>query len=58
MERSSQVQLTARAAGRPLLIDHKQAVATREQVSGALVAWMNYQPLWQDISRSAPDLLS
>ncbi|WP_329272355.1 class II aldolase/adducin family protein [Streptomyces sp. NBC_01451] len=58
MERSSQVQLTARAAGRPILIDHKQAVSTREQLGGDLVAWINYQPLWRDISRSEPDLLS
>lgn len=58
MERSCQVQLLAKAAGRPLLIDHKLAVATREQTGGDLVAWINYQPLWQDISRSEPDLLS
>ncbi|MFF6993705.1 class II aldolase/adducin family protein [Streptomyces sp. NPDC008313] len=58
MERSCQVQLTARAAGRPVLIDHKQAVATREQLGGDLVAWINYQPLWQDVSRAEPDLLS
>jgi ribulose-5-phosphate 4-epimerase/fuculose-1-phosphate aldolase len=58
MERSAQVQLTARAAGRPILIDHRLAVATREQTGGDLVAWINYQPLWQDISRSEPDLLS
>ena len=57
MERSCQVQLTAKAAGRPLLIDHRLAVATREQLGGDLVAWINYQPLWQDISRSEPDLL-
>ena len=58
MERSAQVQLTAKAAGRPLLIDHRAAVATREQLGGDLVAWINYQPLWQDMSRSEPDLLS
>ncbi|GGY92520.1 class II aldolase/adducin family protein [Streptomyces poonensis] len=58
MERSAQVQLTARAAGRPVLIGHRQAVATREQLGGDLVAWISYQPLWQDISRSEPDLLS
>ncbi|MEG3629409.1 class II aldolase/adducin family protein [Streptomyces poriticola] len=58
MERSCQVQLTARAAGRPVLIDHKAAVATREQLGGDIVAWINYQPLWQDVSRSEPDLLS
>ncbi|WP_030782360.1 class II aldolase/adducin family protein [Streptomyces sp. NRRL S-920] len=58
MERSCQVQLSARAAGRPVLIGHKQAVQTREQLGGDLVAWINYQPLWQDISRSEPDLLT
>ncbi|AKZ57646.1 Decarboxylase NovR [Streptomyces ambofaciens ATCC 23877] len=57
LERSCQVQLTARAAGRPVLIGHRQAVATREQLGGDLVAWINYQPLWQEISRSEPDLL-
>ncbi|MEZ3177486.1 class II aldolase/adducin family protein [Streptomyces pimonensis] len=58
MERSCQVQLTAKAAGRPVPIDHRQAVATREQLGGDLVAWINYQPMWQDISRSEPDLPS
>ena len=58
MERSCQVQLSAKAAGRPVLIGHRQAVATREQLGGDLVAWINYQPMWQDISRSEPDLLS
>ncbi|WP_455352492.1 class II aldolase/adducin family protein [Streptomyces sp. SYSU K217416] len=58
MERSCQVQLTARAAGKPVLIDHRNAVATREQIGTDLVAWINYQSLWQRISRSEPDLLT
>ncbi|MGW4389075.1 class II aldolase/adducin family protein [Streptomyces sp. NBC_00063] len=58
MERSCQVQLAARAAGRPILIDYHQAVASREQLGGDLVAWINHQPLWQDISSAEPDLLS
>ncbi|GGR71762.1 class II aldolase/adducin family protein [Streptomyces aureoverticillatus] len=58
MERSCQVQLAARAAGRPVLIGHKEAVGTREQLGSDLVAWINYQSLWQDISRSEPDLLT
>ena len=48
----------ARAAGRPVLIGHKQAVETREQLGGDLVAWINYQPLWQDVTRAEPDLLA
>ncbi|MCP3819967.1 class II aldolase/adducin family protein [Streptomyces sp. A3M-1-3] len=58
MERSCQVQLTARAAGKPVPIDHRSAVATREQIGTDLVAWINYQSLWQRISRSEPDLLT
>ncbi|MFD4226029.1 class II aldolase/adducin family protein [Streptomyces sp. NPDC058545] len=52
MERSCQVQLTARAAGKPVLIEHREAVATREQLGSDLVAWINYQPLWEKISRT------
>lgn len=52
MERSCQVQLMARAAGKPVLIQHRDAVITREQLGSDLVAWINYQPLWQRISRT------
>ncbi|OKK06024.1 aldolase [Streptomyces sp. CB03234] len=58
MERCSQVQLTARAAGKPVPIGHREAVATRERLGSDLVAWINYQPLWRQISRSEPELLS
>ncbi|NEB81658.1 class II aldolase/adducin family protein [Streptomyces sp. SID14478] len=58
LERCCQVQLAARAAGRPVLIDRRQAVATRERTGGDLVAWINYQSMWQDITRSEPDLLT
>ncbi|AJE85042.1 MULTISPECIES: class II aldolase/adducin family protein [Streptomyces] len=58
LERACQVQLAARAAGRPFLIDHARAVATREQLGHDLVAWINYQPMWEQISRSEPDLLA
>ncbi|MFI8102377.1 class II aldolase/adducin family protein [Streptomyces sp. NPDC086023] len=47
MDRCCGIQLAARAAGRPVLIDHKNAVLTREQLGSDLVAWISYQPLWQ-----------
>jgi hypothetical protein len=50
------VQLAAKAAGKPVLIDHHNAVHTREQLGNDLVAWINYQPLYQQIARSEPDL--
>lgn len=45
MERCAQVQLAARAAGEPVPIEHRDAVATREQLGSDLVAWINYQPM-------------
>ncbi|MET9928154.1 MULTISPECIES: class II aldolase/adducin family protein [unclassified Streptomyces] len=52
MERACQVQLLARAAGKPVLIDHRDALTTRDQLGSDLVAWINYQPLWQRIGRT------
>lgn len=46
-ERAAQVQLIARAAGKPVLIDHHGALATRERFGSDLAAWVNYQPLRQ-----------
>ncbi|GAB2914137.1 class II aldolase/adducin family protein [Streptomyces sp. NPDC059173] len=52
LERACQVQLLARAAGEPVLISHRDAVTTRDQLGSDLVAWINYQPLWQRIGRT------
>lgn len=52
MERACQVQLLARAAGKPMLISHRDAVTTRDHLGSDLVAWINYQPLWQRIVRT------
>ncbi|MFC5723871.1 class II aldolase/adducin family protein [Streptomyces gamaensis] len=57
MERSCQVQLAAKAAGKPVHIDSANAKHTREQLGNDLVAWINYQPLYQQITRSEPELL-
>nr|WP_107430605.1 class II aldolase/adducin family protein [Streptomyces sp. CB01580] len=53
LERCCQVQLAARAAGKPVPIGHRDAVATREHLGGDLAAWANYQPLWRRISRAS-----
>ncbi|WP_367135343.1 MULTISPECIES: class II aldolase/adducin family protein [Streptomyces] len=57
MERSCQVQLAAKAAGKPVLIDQASARHTRGQLGNDLAAWINYQPLYQQITRSEPELL-
>ncbi|MFI6580346.1 class II aldolase/adducin family protein [Embleya sp. NPDC050493] len=56
MERSCQVQLLAQAAGELKPISPENARLTREQLGNDTVAWINYKPLYDVISRSEPDL--
>ncbi|TDD40018.1 class II aldolase/adducin family protein [Actinomadura sp. KC06] len=56
MERSCQVQLLAKAAGQVVPIEHDNAVLTHEQIGNDLVGWINYQPLYDQITREQPDL--
>jgi ribulose-5-phosphate 4-epimerase/fuculose-1-phosphate aldolase len=56
MERSCQAQLLAEAAGTPLLIPHEGAVYSREQTGSHLAGWFSFQPLWDEICRTDPDL--
>jgi ribulose-5-phosphate 4-epimerase/fuculose-1-phosphate aldolase len=56
MERSCQAQLLAEAAGTPHLIDADDARYTRDQTASPLAGWLSFQPLWDDIVRTDPDL--
>lgn len=56
MEKACEVQLSAKAAGTPVLIGHDDAVATREQLGHDLVAWINYQPTYERIVRQDSEL--
>jgi ribulose-5-phosphate 4-epimerase/fuculose-1-phosphate aldolase len=56
MERSCQAQLLAMAAGEPKKINHEYATYTREQTGFPLAGWFSFQPMWQDICASDPDL--
>jgi ribulose-5-phosphate 4-epimerase/fuculose-1-phosphate aldolase len=56
MERSAQVQLLAKAAGRVVPIDHANAVLTHDQIGNDVAGWVNYQPLHDQIIREQPDL--
>lgn len=55
-ERCAQAQLLAMAAGTPKHIPHASAVYTRENAGSALTGWMHFQPLWQEICRTDPEL--
>ena len=56
MDRSCQSQLMAEAAGKPRPIAHESAMVAQQQVGHPRVAWFQYQPLWDMISREQPDL--
>jgi len=56
MERSCQAQLLAMAAGTPHEIDRGYATYTREQTAYPLAGWFQFQPLWDEVCRTDPDL--
>jgi ribulose-5-phosphate 4-epimerase/fuculose-1-phosphate aldolase len=56
MERSCQAQLLAEAVGPPHLIDEADARYTRDQTAFPLAGWFSFQPLWDDIVRTDPEL--
>jgi len=56
MERNCQAQLMAMAAGEPIEIRHEYARYTAEQTGSHQVGWFQFQPLWDEICRTDPDL--
>jgi ribulose-5-phosphate 4-epimerase/fuculose-1-phosphate aldolase len=56
MERNCQVQLAAMAAGTPIEIRDEYARYTFEQTGHPAAGWLQFQPLWQEICRTDPDL--
>jgi ribulose-5-phosphate 4-epimerase/fuculose-1-phosphate aldolase len=58
MDRCCQVQLLAEAAGTPIQIGHEVAVATAEVMGSPGMGRLNFRPLYADIVRAQPDLLS
>ena len=60
MERTCQAQMAAEATGRKLIkIDHETALSTRDKEVGFPIAGhFSFQPLWQDIVTTYPELLT
>jgi ribulose-5-phosphate 4-epimerase/fuculose-1-phosphate aldolase len=56
MERSAQAQLIAKAAGPTVLARHQDAELTHGQVGGEDMGWFQFQPLYDQIARTDPDL--
>jgi ribulose-5-phosphate 4-epimerase/fuculose-1-phosphate aldolase len=57
MERSSQAQLLAQAAGEVFPLEDEVARHTAEQVGNHFAGWFSFQPLYEQIIRAQPDLL-
>ena len=56
MERSAQDQLIAEAAGTPIQIPADDARYTRDNTGFPAAGWFSFQPLWDEICQSDPDL--
>lgn len=56
MERNCQVQLAAMAAGDPIHVRDEYARYTFEQTGHAMAGWLQFQPLWQEICHTDPEL--
>lgn len=56
MERNCQAQLAAMAAGTPLEVSHDMATYTRTEIGTPYAGWLNFQPLWQEITAAEPEL--
>jgi len=56
MERSAQAQLIAEAAGTPIHVNAEDARYTRDRIGNPLAGWFSFQPLYDEIVASDPEL--
>ncbi|MEO6987932.1 MAG: class II aldolase/adducin family protein, partial [Aquihabitans sp.] len=56
MERTCEVELLARAAGEPRVIDADVATSTHAQIGSPLAGWFSGQPLFDWIAEQDPDV--
>lgn len=56
MERTAQAQLIAKAAGKTNPISHRNAKGTYKELGHEYSGWIQFQPLYDMISREEPDL--
>lgn len=58
MERACEVELMARAAGEPVLIEPEAARLARGQIGTPIAGWFGFQPVWESMLSDYPDLAS
>lgn len=57
LERACEIQLKAEATGKPLkLVGREAAEHSRKHLATPFMAWLHFQPIYESIARSAPDL--
>jgi hypothetical protein len=56
MERSCQAQLMAMAGGNPIEIRDEWASYTQQNTGFHAAGWFSFQPLWDEIARTDPEL--
>lgn len=55
-ERNCQAQLLAEAAGKPIIMNDELARHTNKITGSPFAGWFSFQPLWDEIVRTDPDL--
>ncbi|MEI8051575.1 MAG: class II aldolase/adducin family protein [Actinomycetes bacterium] len=56
MERSAQAQMIAEAVGTPIHVPAEDARYTRDNIGFPAAGWFSFQPLWDEIRASDPEL--
>lgn len=56
MERNCQAQLLAEAVGTPILVPHEMAQYTQQLTGFPDAGWLQFQPLFQEICKTDPEL--
>ena len=59
LERCCKQQLMIEAAGhKPTLVPHDRAIYSREHVGSEYIGWLHFQPIWEPLEATQPDMLT
>jgi ribulose-5-phosphate 4-epimerase/fuculose-1-phosphate aldolase len=57
LERACQVQLAVEASGvKPVIVSDKSAAYSREHVGSDYIGWLHFQPIYEQIAATQPDM--
>jgi ribulose-5-phosphate 4-epimerase/fuculose-1-phosphate aldolase len=59
LERCCKQQLMIEAIGhKPTLVPHDRAIYSREHVGSEYIGWLHFQPIWEQLEATQPDMFS